>query len=219
MAWKSMGDVSTAVLASAALMVAAAAPATAQDRSSPTASNPVAQALDKLNLQRLAQKAGEKAADGPATAAAPAAAPAAAEADPRDNDPAHQQAKRLMKAVEAVLQDAAQNRADAKKLPAKDTFVIPPIWTETREDRDAKINNLLDSALGIVTDVPVVDLQRRVESLRKNMKEIDDQIVALREKQLTAPKDGMLPGIITDTVDSLAKKIEDNKKRIVENQG
>ena len=111
-----------------------------------------------------------------------------------------------------------QNRADAKKLPPKDTFVIPPLWSETREDRDAKINTLLDSALGIVTEVPVVEFQKRIETLRKNIREIDDQIVQLREKQLTAPKDGMLPGIITDTVDSLTKKIEDNKKRIDENK-
>ncbi len=214
MAWKSMGDASAAVIASAALMLVASNPAAAQDRAAPQARG-ANKSTDKMGLDRLAQKASETKASEPAQ---PSAQPATPEADPRDNDPAHQQAKRLMKAVEAVLQDAAQNRADAKKLPPKDSFVIPPLWTETREDRDAKINTLLDSALGIVTDVPVVEFQKRIETLRKNIREIDDQIVQLREKQLTAPKDGMLPGIITDTVDSLTKKIEDNKKRIDENK-
>ncbi len=40
----------------------------------------------------------------------------------------------------------------------------------------------------------------------------------MREKQLTAPKDGVLPGYITDTVDSLAKDIEESKKRIEGNR-
>ncbi len=89
-----------------------------------------------------------------------------------------------------------------------------PIWTETREDRERRIRELLDAALGVVTDVPVVDLQKKIEGLRKNIRELDDRIVRLREKQLVAPKDGMLPGIVTDTVDSLGKDIDDTKKRI-----
>ncbi len=81
------------------------------------------------------------------------------------------------------------------------------MWTETREDRESEIRNLLDSALGIVTDVPVVEMQKKVEGLRHNIREIEDQIAALKEKQLTAPKDAMLPGVLNDTVDSLAGNI------------
>ena len=91
---------------------------------------------------------------------------------------------------------------------------MKPLWTETREDREKKIRDLLDAALGIVTDVPVVDVQKKIEGLRKNIRELDDRIVKLREKQISAPKDGMLPGFITDTVDSLGKDIEESKKRI-----
>ena len=40
----------------------------------------------------------------------------------------------------------------------------------------------------------------------------------MKEKQITAPTDGMLPGVITDTVDSLGGEITDAEKRIVENQ-
>ena len=60
----------------------------------------------------------------------------------------------------------------------------------------------------------MVDVQKKIEGLRKNIRELDDRIVKLREKQIGAPKDGMLPGLITDTVDSLGKDIDEAKKKI-----
>ena len=125
--------------------------------------------------------------------------------DPRQGDAAFEQAQRLMKAIDAILQDTAKNRGEARKLPADNDFLLKPLWTETREDREKKIRELLDAALGIVTDVPVVDVQKKIETLRKNIRELDDRIVKLREKQLVAPKDGVLPGYVTDTVDSLGQ--------------
>jgi hypothetical protein len=154
----------------------------------------------------------------PATGApgvpAPSATPAAPEKDPREGDPGYEQAQRLMKAIDAVLQDTAKNRGEARKLPSEKDFLMKPLWTETKEDREKKIRDLLDSALGIVTDVPVVDVQKKIEGLRKNMRELDDRIVKLREKQIGAPKDAMLPGLFTDTVDSLGKDIDESKKKI-----
>jgi hypothetical protein len=153
--------------------------------------------------------------------AKPGEPPKVVPADPRQGDQAFEQAQRLMKAIDSVLQDTAKNRGEAAKLPPRSDFMIPPIWTETREDREKKIKDLIDAALGIVTDVPVVDVQKKIESLRKNIRELDSRIVTLREKQLVAPKDGMLPGMVTDTVDSIgkdlieaAKKIELNKAEI-----
>ena len=146
--------------------------------------------------------------------AQPPAAAAEAAKDPREGDPTYEQAQRLMKAIDSVLQDTARQRGEARKLPSERDFLMKPLWTETREDREKKIRDLLDSALGIVTDVPVVEVQKRIEGLRNNIRELDDRIVKLREKQVMAPKDGMLPGLITDTVDSLAKDIDDTKKRI-----
>ena len=107
---------------------------------------------------------------------APSATPAAPEKDPREGDPGYEQAQRLMKAVDAVLQDTAKNRGEARKLPSEKDFLMKPLWTETREDREKKIRDLLDSALGIVTDVPVVDVQKKIEGLRKNIRELDDRI-------------------------------------------
>jgi hypothetical protein len=135
-------------------------------------------------------------------------------ADPRAGDAQFDQAQRLMKAVDAILQDTAKNRGEATKLPPRSDFVLPPLFTETREDREKKIRDLMDAVLGIVSDVPVVEVQKRIESHRKNIRDLDSRIVTLREKQLTAPKDGMLPGMITDTVDSLAKDIAESQRKI-----
>ncbi len=146
-------------------------------------------------------------------------APPEALKDPREGDPAFEQSQRLMRAVDAILQDAAKQRGEAAKLPSDKDFLLKPIWTESREDREKKIRDLLDAVMGIVTDVPIVDVQKRIESHRKSIRDLDDRLVKLKEKQLTAPKEGMLPGVITDTVDSLARDIEDTEKRIAGNKG
>jgi hypothetical protein len=153
----------------------------------------------------------------PAGEAKRAAAKAAA-ADPRDGDPQYERAKSLMVAIDAILKDAADTRAGAHKLPSRNDYIIPPFWTETREDRDAKVRQLLDSALSIVTNAPIVDIQERIERLRGNIRSIEDQNAKLKEKQLVAPKDGTLPGILTDTVDSIETAIKENAKRIEANR-
>src|SRR5690606_29576882 len=144
--------------------------------------------------------------------------PEAIPQDVREGSVEYEQARRLMRAVDAILEDAARHRSEAPKLPSKSDFVVTPLWTETREDRERKIRDLLDAALGIVTDVPVVDIQRRVETLRKNIRDLEDRIVKLKEKQLVAPEDSLLPGVLTDTVDSLGREIEEAKRRIEENR-
>jgi polyhydroxyalkanoate synthesis regulator phasin len=142
----------------------------------------------------------------------------AADRDAREGEATYEQARKLMRALDAVLEDAARNRTEARKLPSRSEFVVTPLWTETREDRERKIRDLLDAALGIVTDVPVVEIQRRVETLRKNIRDLEDRIVKLKEKQLVAPEDSLLPGVLTDTVDSLGREIEEAKRRIEENR-
>jgi len=159
-------------------------------------------------------KTGAVAQDKPAPALEPAPP-----TDPRTGDATYAQAQRLMRAIDSILQDTARNRGEAKKLPSRDAFLVPPIWTETREDREAKIKDLLNSTLSVVTDVPVVDVQKRIEALKKNIRDLDDRIVRLREKKLVAPQDGFMPGYVTDTIDSLEKEIEDARKRITANKG
>jgi hypothetical protein len=164
------------------------------------------------------QPAAPGAAPAPGTPAPQMGPPAPPPKDPREGEQAYEQARLLMLAIDAVLQDTAQQRAEAQKLPGRDEFILTPLWTETREDREKRIRNLLDSALGIVTDVPIVDMQKKVEGLRRNIRDIEGQIASLKEKQITAPKDGMLPGVLTDTVDSLNGNIADAQKRITQNQ-
>ena len=143
-------------------------------------------------------------------------------ADPSDAetspDASHGQAQRLMKAVDAILQDAARNRAEARKLPSDADFMLKPIWAETKEDRERKVRDLLDSVLAVVADAPVVALQKKIEGLRRNIRELDDRIVALREKQLMAPKDSVLTSMLSDTVGSIGREIDEAKKRIAVNR-
>lgn len=139
----------------------------------------------------------------PADPAKQNVAKAAIVADPRDGDPQYERAKALMIAIDAILKDAADTRAGASKLPSRDDYFIPPFWKETREDRNAKVRDLLDAALGIVANAPIVEVQKKVEQLRHNIHEIEDLNVKLKEKQLVAPKDATLPGILTDTVASI----------------
>jgi hypothetical protein len=143
---------------------------------------------------------------------------AQAGADPRSGDKAYEQAKRLMQAIDAILSDAAKQRSASQKLPSKNDFILTPLWTETKEDREKRIRDLLDAALGIVTDVPVVDVQKRIEKRRQSIRELEDQIVEMREKQLSAPQSSLLPGVISETVSSLADKIVDAEKRIEKNK-
>lgn len=144
--------------------------------------------------------------------------PVEAPKDPRENDKQYEQAKALMAAVDAILEDSADNRVDAARLPSRDDFILPPLWRETREDREEKVRTLLDAALAIVTDVPVVDLQKKVEGLRTNIRDLENQNAKLKEKQLTAPQDATLPGILSDTVASLDEAIGENNKRIEANR-
>ncbi|MDX2265962.1 MAG: hypothetical protein NW215_13455 [Hyphomicrobiales bacterium] len=125
--------------------------------------------------------------------------PAAVAPDPRAGDPHHEQSQRLMRAVEEVLRRAAEARGEAKTLPSREKFVIPPIWTETREDREQTIRPLLDAALDIIADAPVVALQTEMATRRKSIAGLRERMAALREKRLEAPDSGLLPGLLTDT--------------------
>ncbi len=138
--------------------------------------------------------------------------------DPREGDEAYEQARALMRAIDAVLQDAAEQRGQAQKLPGRDEFILTPFGRRRARTASSASAICSNSALGIVTDVPVVDMQKKVEGPRHNIRDIEAEIAAMKEKQLTAPKDGMLPGMLTDTVDSLGGNIADAEKRIAKNK-
>jgi len=139
-------------------------------------------------------------------------------ADPRSGDKNYEQAQRLMKAIDDILAEAAGERSASKKLPSKDEFLLPPLWTETKEDREYRVRKLLDAALGIVSDVPVMDLQKQIETRRKSIRDLEDRIAEWREKQLSAPQSSLMPGVIADTVSSLDQQITDAEERIEKNK-
>src|SRR5262249_15827023 len=121
-----------------------------------------AQTAQRDGIADLLGRKPEAAGQLPPAAAPPAGAPGTAGAEPAPTEAApdppegeanFEQAQRLMKAVDAILQDTARNRGEAKKLPSDSEFLMKPLWTETREDREKKVRDLMDAALGIVTDV------------------------------------------------------------------
>jgi hypothetical protein len=159
--------------------------------------------------------AGESSASAPETAANPGAA-----TEPKTDRTyfTDRKASELLAAVDSLLKRAAEERAELKNLPSRDNYVIPPIWQETREDRDKQVRALLDSVFEIVTDAPVVAMQAKLHDHRKTISDLRDQITALREKRLRAPKDGLLPGILSDTQSSIDDKIADLNARITLNE-
>lgn len=198
--------------AALALLMAAGSPLAAQ-----TAQRDGIADLISRATSAKAEKVAETTTPNAPTAAPQVTAPVEPK-DPREGEEAYEQARQLMRAVDTILRDAADQRSEAQKLPGRDEFMLTPLWTETREDREARIRNLLDSALGIVTDVPIVEMQKKVEGLRQNIRDIESQIGTLKEKQITAPKDAMLPGVLTDTVASLDSNIKDAEARIEKNK-
>lgn len=124
----------------------------------------------------------------------------------------------LLSEIDRLLSRAAEERAALKDLPSRKTYVIPPLWKETREDREERVAKLLGSVLEIVSDAPVVEMQNELQERRKTISELKDRITALRERRLRAPETGVLPGIISDTRSSIDEQIEDLESRIVLNE-
>ena len=165
---------------------------------------------------------------GPALAAGPSAdiippgtAGQAADAQPKPPQPPLNtsgiQSQALLSAIGDILKRAAEHRQSAKTLPERDQFLFPPLWTETREDRERAIRKLLDSALSIVTDAPILKLQEEIAKHREKIAAARDRIASLREKRLDAPESAFMSGILTDTRETITTRIAalegDIKKR------
>jgi hypothetical protein len=127
-------------------------------------------------------------------------------------------ASELLSAIDSLLSRAAKERAEIKDLPSRDRYIIPPLWQETREDREDEVEALLGSVLEIVTDAPVIEMQNRLRQSRDEISAMKDQIISLREQRMRAPKDGMLPGILTQTQSSIDDQIAELQTRIKLNE-
>ena len=132
--------------------------------------------------------------------------------------PEDKAAKRLFKAVSKLLSETADERSKAHKLPSESDFIVPPLWRATKEQRMQDVQELLDAALDVVTDVPLVKLQDRIQTARASISQMEDQVTQLREKRLSAPDDALLPGILSDTVASIDEDIKELEVRIKANK-
>ena len=128
------------------------------------------------------------------------------------------EAKRLFQAISALLSQTAKQRHAAHKLPSENDFLVSPLWAETKESRMQEVQELLNAALDVVTDVPLVDIQKKINAANVRIQQLENQITALRERRLSAPQDSLLPGILSDTVNSIDEEIVDLKQRISENE-
>ncbi|HKJ61345.1 MAG TPA: hypothetical protein VKA94_05050 [Hyphomicrobiales bacterium] len=165
-----------------------------------------------LALPSPVSAAAQKAAENP-----PVEQDAAGKEDSRTylND---KRASELLSAIDSLLSRAAKERAEMKDLPSRDRYVIPPLWQETREDRESKVDELLGSVLEIVTEAPVIEMQNRLRQSRDEISLMKDQIISLREERMRAPKDGVLPGILSQTQSSIDEQIAELEARIKLNE-
>jgi len=138
--------------------------------------------------------------------------------DPRAGDEAYQRSQKLLKAIDDILKDAAEERAKTRDLPREETFILPPLWSDTREDNEERVRALLDFALEIVTDAPIVRMQDTIAERRAAIDTMRDQITELKQERLAAPDDGWMPGVLTETKSSIDKAIKELENRIAGNR-
>jgi len=138
--------------------------------------------------------------------------------DPRADDEAYQRSQKLLKAIDDILKDAAEERAKTRDLPREETFILPPLWSDTREDNEERVRALLDSALEIVTDAPIVRMQDTIAERRAAIDTMRDQITELKQERLAAPDDGWMPGVLTETKSSIDEAIKELENRIAGNR-
>ncbi len=139
------------------------------------------------------------------------------QARPVPADTSGLQSQALLASIDKILKRAAVGREGAKTLPTRDKFLFDPVWTETREEREKEVRELLDSALAVVTDAPILKLQEDIRKQQDEIAENRERIATLREKRLGVPQSGLLPSFFTETTESVDKSLaaleEDIKKR------
>jgi hypothetical protein len=114
----------------------------------------------------------------------------------------------LLGAIDKILKRAASEREAAKTMPPREKFLFEPVWTETREEREKSVRSLLDSALAIVTDAPVLKLQDDIQKHRDKIADHRERIASLRERRLDAPPSSAWPGVFVETQASIDQSIE-----------
>ncbi len=160
-----------------------------------------------ISLQAVplrAEEAQPKAANTPPGVPSSTAAPQARQ---MQLDSSGLQSQALLASIDKILKRAATEREGAKNLPTRDKFLFDPVWTETREEREKEVRELLDSALAVVTDAPILKLQEDIRKQQDKVTANRDRIAILREKRLEDPQPGLLPTFFGETKESVDKSI------------
>lgn len=138
---------------------------------------------------------------------------------PEQADRSDFRSKALLSAIDEILERAAKEREAAKALPSEKGYVLRPLWRETREDRQQAVRQLLDGALEIITDAPILKMQGELQRRRDEIVALRARIADLRERRIEAPASGILPGVLSDTQSSIDQAISTLERRIVLQEG
>ncbi len=161
-----------------------------------------------ISWQTVPIRAGDPQPNIPAGQSAAPSDPAPSQTRSKPIDTTGLQSQALLAAIDKILKRAASERAALKTLPPRDKFLFDPVWMETREEREKTVRDLLDSALAIVTDAPILTLQDEIQKQREKIASNRERIAGLRERRPEAPQTGLMPGILTETQDSIDQSIE-----------
>ena len=143
-----------------------------------------------------------------------ASQPQAERADPRAGDPAYERSQRLFGVVRDILDRTARMRLDEMTNPQNGVGGF--VRRQFGVDRDSRVQDLLASAFELMTDAPVVEMQRRIANARGEIDEMRERIGSLREERIAAPEDGGWETFLglADDKESLTEAIEELERRI-----
>lgn len=146
----------------------------------------------------------------PAPGAAQEAPPATAY-DPLADDPA-------MRKLYSELREVLERAAEARQRAAEGGSQI--VRRQFGLDSDTRARELLGSAFGMVSELPVVETQEEIARRHGNVAALREEISRLRERRMSAPEDAGVMGSLGLAHDrqSIDAAIEELHRRIGENE-
>lgn len=141
-----------------------------------------------------------------------APAPAArTQADPLAEDPA-------MRKLLGELREVLERAADARRRSAESGSQI--VRRQFGLDSQSRARELLGSAFGLVSELPVVETQEEIARRRGNVEAMREEIARLRERRIAAPEDAGVMGSLglSDDRKTIDAAILELQRRIGENE-
>ncbi|MDD2868599.1 hypothetical protein [Neomegalonema sp.] len=147
----------------------------------------------------------------PAPGWAQAQTQGAAISDPLAEDPA-------MRRLYGELREVLERAAEARRRSAEGGSQI--LRRQFGLDSDSRARELLGSAFGLVSELPVVETQEEIARRRQNVEALREEISRLRERRMSAPEDAGVMGSLGLAHDrqSIDAAIAELQNRILENE-